>query len=92
MECAANCTIEQGRNSRPVQRSHLVFEGFMRLPRRSVLLLRIEDDDGAYGWGEVWFNFPPFSADNKVRLIETIVAPAAFSEAYDSPSHAWHNQ
>jgi L-alanine-DL-glutamate epimerase-like enolase superfamily enzyme len=70
--------------------SEAVKTSFGSIPRRSVLLLRIEDDDGAYGWGEVWCNFPPFSADNKVKLIETIIAPAALSGAYDSPSHAWH--
>src|ERR1700748_3481059 len=63
---------------------------FGSIPRRSVLLLRVEDSDGAHGWGEVWCNFPPFSADNKVNLIETIIAPAAFSGGYDNPSHAWH--
>lgn len=31
---------------------------FGSIPRRSVLLLRAEDTDGAHGWGEVWCNFP----------------------------------
>jgi L-alanine-DL-glutamate epimerase-like enolase superfamily enzyme len=63
---------------------------FGSIPRRSALLLRVEDSDGAYGWGEIWCNFPPFSADNKVRLMETVVAPAAFSGEYDDAAHAWH--
>jgi D-galactarolactone cycloisomerase len=63
---------------------------FGSIPRRSVLLLRVEDVDGAHGWGEIWCNFPPYSADNKVRLVETVVAPAAFHGEYDDASHAWH--
>jgi len=26
---------------------------------RPALILRIEDEEGAYGWGEIWCNFPP---------------------------------
>ena len=25
---------------------------------RPALILRVEDDDGAEGWGEIWCNFP----------------------------------
>ncbi|MGY2849621.1 hypothetical protein BSN85_14030 [Bradyrhizobium brasilense] len=63
---------------------------FGSIPRRSVLLLRVEDKDGAHGWGEIWCNFPPFSADNKMRLLETIICPAALSGSYHDPSDAWH--
>ena len=63
---------------------------FGSIPRRSALLLRVEDADGAYGWGEVWCNFPPFSADNKMRLFETVIAPAALSGTYRSLSDVWH--
>ncbi|MCA6104106.1 mandelate racemase/muconate lactonizing enzyme family protein [Bradyrhizobium australafricanum] len=63
---------------------------FGSIPRRSVLLLRVEDTDGAHGWGEVWCNFPPFSADNKMRLLETVICPAALSSTYLDPADAWH--
>jgi D-galactarolactone cycloisomerase len=62
---------------------------FGSIPRRSALLLRVEDGDGAHGWGEVWCNFPPFSADNKMRLFETVIAPAALAGTYRDPSDAW---
>lgn len=64
---------------------------FGSIPRRSVLLLRVEDADGARGWGEVWCNFPPFSADNKMRLFETVIGPAALAATYLDPSDAWHS-
>jgi D-galactarolactone cycloisomerase len=63
---------------------------FGSIPRRSVLLLRVEDTEGAHGWGEVWCNFPPFSADNKMRLLETVICPAALSSTYLDPADAWH--
>ncbi|VIO77897.1 D-galactarolactone cycloisomerase [Bradyrhizobium ivorense] len=63
---------------------------FGSIPRRRVLLLRVEDTDGAYGWGEIWCNFPPYSADNKMRLLETVICPAALASTYLDPSDAWH--
>ncbi len=63
---------------------------FGSIPRRSALLLRVEDADGCHGWGEVWCNFPPFSADNKVRLLETVIAGAALAGEYADPTDAWH--
>jgi D-galactarolactone cycloisomerase len=63
---------------------------FGSIPRRSVLLLRVEDTDGAHGWGEVWCNFPPYSADNKMRLLETVICPAALAGTYLDPADAWH--
>lgn len=64
---------------------------FGSIPRRSALLLRVEDREGAHGWGEVWCNFPPYSADNKQRLIETVIAPAALAGAFADPADAWHS-
>lgn len=64
---------------------------FGSIPRRSVLLLRVEDADGAHGWGEVWCNFPPYSADNKMRLLETVICPAALARTYLDPADAWHS-
>lgn len=42
---------------------------------RPALLLRVEDEDGAFGWGEVWCNFPAFGAEHRARLIESVFAP-----------------
>jgi L-alanine-DL-glutamate epimerase-like enolase superfamily enzyme len=62
---------------------------FGSIPRRSALLLRVEDQDGAHGWGEIWCNFPPYSADNKLRLMETVIGPAALRGAFADPAEAW---
>jgi D-galactarolactone cycloisomerase len=36
-----------------------IITSFGSIPARNALLIRIEDADGAFGWGEVWANFPP---------------------------------
>jgi L-alanine-DL-glutamate epimerase-like enolase superfamily enzyme len=63
---------------------------FGTIPWRSALLLRVEDSDGAAGWGEVWCNFPPYSADNKMNLVDTVIAPAALRMSCERPREVWH--
>ena len=36
-----------------------IVTSFGSIPARNALLVRIEDKTGAFGWGEVWANFPP---------------------------------
>ncbi len=45
------------------------------MPTRPALLVRIEDTDGCFGWGEVWANFPPRANLHKAHIIEDVVAP-----------------
>lgn len=42
---------------------------------RPALFVRIEDAEGAVGWGEVWCNFPACGAEHRARLVETLFAP-----------------
>ena len=37
---------------------------------RPAVLVRIEDSDGAFGWGEIWANWPAAGAEHRVRLLE----------------------
>lgn len=48
---------------------------------RCALLVRVEDADGAYGWGEVWCNWPTFGAEHRALTIERTLAPIAFERA-----------
>ena len=66
-----------------------IITSFGVIPARTVLLLRVEDQDGAHGWGEVWANFPPVGAENKLRLLEAIIAPTALGRSYETPTDAW---
>ncbi|MDP9045304.1 MAG: mandelate racemase/muconate lactonizing enzyme family protein [Pseudomonadota bacterium] len=45
------------------------------MPVRRALLLRLEDAEGAHGWGEVWCNFPPHGAESRAHLLEDAFRP-----------------
>ena len=53
------------------------------------MLIRVEDHDGAFGWGEVWANFPPSGAESKLRLLETVILPMSLGRTWSSPAAAW---
>lgn len=57
---------------------------------RPCLLVRVEDADGARGWGEVWCNFPTCGAEHRARLLETLVAPRLLGRAWSGPVAAFH--
>ena len=52
---------------------------------RPAVLIRIEDGHGAYGWGEVWCNFPACGAEYRARLLEDYFSPLLIDINYRSP-------
>ncbi|MCJ7830373.1 MAG: hypothetical protein MUP74_03200, partial [Desulfobacterales bacterium] len=52
-----------------------VVTSFGVLRDRPSLLVRLEDGDGAWGWGETWCNFPACGAEHRARLVETVLVP-----------------
>lgn len=67
----------------PVQTS------FGTMHDRPAVLVRVEDADGAHGWGEAWCNFPSCGAEHRARLIETVLAPLIVGRSFSSPGAAW---
>lgn len=45
-----------------------VVTSFGRIPSRAVALLRLEDADGAVGWGDIWGNFPTVTTEYRANL------------------------
>ncbi|MDC0738927.1 mandelate racemase/muconate lactonizing enzyme family protein [Cognatishimia sp. SS12] len=45
---------------------------------RPCILVRLEDTEGAFGWGEIWCNFPPDGDLHRVRLAQNVL-PAALA-------------
>lgn len=72
------CPIET-----PVQTSF----GTMR--DRPAVFVRVEDDEGAVGWGEVWCNFPACGAEHRARLLETVMAALLTGRGFESPQEAF---
>src|SRR5690606_8259065 len=56
---------------------------------RPAVLVRIEDDQGAVGWGEIWCNFPAVGAEHRARVLESCVAPILKERAWPHPAHAF---
>lgn len=57
---------------------------------RPAVLVRLEDRDGAFGWGEVWANWPAAGAEHRVRLLEMDIAQLIIGKTFKSPSDAFH--
>jgi L-alanine-DL-glutamate epimerase-like enolase superfamily enzyme len=83
---------------RPVKAEAFVFRcristpvrtSFGTMHDRPAVFVRVEDADGAVGWGEVWCNFPSCGAEHRARLVETVAAPLLTSRAYASPAEAF---
>ena len=53
---------------------------------RPALFVRLTDDEGARGWGEVFCNFPQVGAEHRARLIDSLVAPLARGMPLDDPA------
>lgn len=66
--------------STPVQTS------FGVLRDRSAVLIRLTDDEGGTGWGEVWCNFPTVGAEHRARLMVETVAPLALRQSWVNPA------
>jgi len=58
--------------------------GIMR--DRPALFVRLRDDEGASGWGEVWCNFPICGAEHRARLISSTFEPLALGRAVNEPA------
>ena len=56
---------------------------------RPAVLVRVVAEDGAFGWGESWCNFPSCGAEHRARLIETVLAPLLVGRAFASPEEAF---
>jgi len=57
---------------------------------RPAVFIRIEDPDGAFGWGEVWANWPAAGAEHRVRLLEMDVAHLLLGKKAEAPAEIFH--
>src|SRR3954471_10918910 len=59
------------------------------MTERAAVFVRVEDSDGARGWGEIWCNFPNAAAEHRALLFADIVAPRALGKPVDDPMALW---
>ena len=62
---------------------------FGTMTERAAVFVKVEDSDGARGWGEIWCNFPNAAAEHRALLFADIVAPRALGRALDDPVALW---
>jgi L-alanine-DL-glutamate epimerase-like enolase superfamily enzyme len=53
------------------------------MTNRPAVFLRVAASDGAWGWGEVFSNFPQVGAEHRARLVDSIFAPLLHGFAAD---------
>jgi D-galactarolactone cycloisomerase len=63
-----------------------VVTSFGRMLNRPAVFVRVEDEDGQVGWGEVWANFPSTGAEHRARLVNEVLAPMMSGFAANGPS------
>src|SRR5581483_10924936 len=72
----------------PVQ--HPVRTSFGTMRERPMVLVRVAPDDGAFGWGEIWCNYPSCAAEHRARLLVELVAPLLLGRSPDDPAATWN--
>jgi D-galactarolactone cycloisomerase len=63
-----------------------VVTSFGKMLDRPAVFVRVEDDDGHIGWGEVWANFPSTGAEHRARLVNEVLAPLIRGYTANEPS------
>ncbi len=56
-----------------------------------MVLVRIEDDRGSVGWGEVWCNYPSCGAEHRARIATAVIAPLLLGRTIDDPHELWRS-
>jgi L-alanine-DL-glutamate epimerase-like enolase superfamily enzyme len=74
------CPLEQ-----PVSTSF----GTMR--DRPMVMIEVEDDQGARGWGEAWCNFPAVGAEHRARLVDSVLTPLMLARSFRDPVEAFEH-
>lgn len=52
---------------------------------RPAAFLRIEEENGAFGWGEIFANWPAAAAEHRIRLLERDIGPLVLGHRVSHP-------
>lgn len=67
-----------------------VVTSFGAMNDRPAVIVRVEDAEGAYGWGEIWCNFPTCGAEHRARLVDAVLAPQLLGQPAESPDRIFN--
>lgn len=68
-----------------------VTTSFGTMRDRPMVMVEVEDDQGARGWGEAWCNFPAVGAEHRARLIDSVLAPLLLARSFRAPIEAFEH-
>jgi L-alanine-DL-glutamate epimerase-like enolase superfamily enzyme len=71
----------------PIQQP--VRTSFGIMTERAAVFVRVEDSEGAHGWGEIWCNFPNAAAEHRALLFADVLAPRILGKSLDEPVAQW---
>lgn len=57
---------------------------------RPAVFLRLTDGDGAFGWGEIFANWPAAGAEHRARLVIEDLADLLLGASVEAPSELFH--
>src|SRR3954462_4873366 len=66
-----------------------VVTSFGRMVDRPAVFVKVTDDDGVAGFGEVWSNFPSTGAEHRTRIVNEILSPMLGGFKAARPSEAF---
>ncbi len=69
---------------------HPVSTSFGIMMDRPAVFVRIEDQHGCFGWGEIFANWPAAGAEHRVNLLIQDVAELVFKTPIEKPSDLFH--
>ena len=71
--------------------SEPVRTSFGTMRDRPMVIVEVEDKDGARGYGEVWCNFPAVGAEHRARLVASVLEPLLVARSFrDAPEAYAH--
>jgi D-galactarolactone cycloisomerase len=68
-----------------------VTTSFGTMRDRPMVMVEVEDDQGACGWGEAWCNFPAVGAEHRARLIDSVLTPILVARSFRDPAEAFEH-
>jgi L-alanine-DL-glutamate epimerase-like enolase superfamily enzyme len=59
------------------------------MTNRPAVFVRLEDDNGAVGWGEIWCNFPNCGAEHRATLLAENFKPLLINQTFNAPEEIY---
>ncbi len=59
------------------------------IAHRTALLLRVEDSEGAFGWGEVYATLPSYGAEHRAQTVHKLLSSLLIGHVIRQPAECW---